>query len=152
MTQQMNQRQIIPNWIIIAFAVISFIGFVDATYLTATHYLGVPPNCSAFSGCEQVTTSEYSAIFGIPISLGGSIYYILLLLLSVAYIETKKQIILSFIKPIVTLGFIFSVWFVYLQLFVINAIFIYCMISASATTILFILSLYLSQKTDRRVS
>lgn len=140
-TPYQAHKQQIRKWIIVSFVIFCFIGFVDASYLTASHYIGVPPNCSLFSGCEKVTTSIYSKVFNIPISLIGSIYYLFLIILSILYIDTKDERILPIIIATTGFGFVASVWFVYLQIFVIKAICIYCMISAMTTLILFLLSI-----------
>ena len=133
---------IIPKWIVFTLIVVSLIGFLDATYLTVKHYLGTPLECSIFEGCEQVTTSQYATIFNIPVALGGAVYYLFIFILLIAYLDTKRNWLISVIPPITIIGFIASVWFVYLQLFVIKAICIYCLISALTSTTLFLLGLF----------
>lgn len=133
--------KIIPKWIIYTIIIVSIIGFLDATYLTAKHYLDAPIPCSVFQGCEKVTTSEYATVFGIPVALGGSLYYLVIFLLSVAYLDLKNSKFLALVPWISIVGFLSSVWFVYLQLFVIKAICPYCMLSALTSTILFILGM-----------
>ena len=129
------------NWFAIACLIVSAFGFADATYLTTQHYLGLPVACSILEGCEQVTTSPYSLIFGIPVALLGSIFYFTVLILSVLYLDSKKIKFLNFIAVITPFGFLASLYFVYLQIFVIKAICLWCMGSALTTTLLFILSL-----------
>jgi uncharacterized membrane protein len=121
---------------------VSFLGFLDATYLTAQHYLGTIPPCVITTGCETVLTSEHSVIFGIPTALLGSFYYLLLFLLAVFSLDMKRGIIrfAAFLTPI---GFLASLYFVYLQLFVIKEICSYCVVSAAASTILFVLGLFI---------
>lgn len=131
----------IPKWIIAAFFITALIGFADAAFLTIEHYRGVVPPCSIISGCEKVTTSVYSEIFGIPLALFGAIYYFTLLVLIIAYFDIKKGIILKIASLITPIGFLASLYFVYLQLFVIQAVCLYCMISAAASVILFILGI-----------
>ncbi len=137
----------IPNWLIIAFLVVSFLGFLDATYLTAQHYLGTIPSCVITTGCEIVLTSEQNAIFGIPVALIGSVYYFLLFLLAVLSLEMKRGII-RFVALLTPLGFLASLYFVYLQLFVIKEICFYCIVSATTSTILFILTLFIIIKSS----
>ena len=138
----------IPNWLIIAFLAVSFLGFLDAAYLTAQHYLGTIPPCVITTGCETVLTSEHSVIFGIPTALLGSVYYLLLFLLAIFSIDIKREIIrfAAFLTPI---GFFASSWFVYLQLFVIKEICSYCVVSAATSTILFVLGLLIIIKSSR---
>lgn len=138
----------IPNWFIIVFLAVSFLGFLDATYLTAQHFLGTIPPCVITTGCETVLTSEHNAVFGIPVALLGAIYYLLLFLLAVFSLDMKREIIrlAALLTPI---GFLASLYFVYLQLFVIKEICSYCIVSATISTILFILGLFIIIKWSR---
>lgn len=132
----------------IVFLVVSAIGFLDATYLTIEHYRGGIPPCTT-AGCEIVLTSAQSEIAGVPVALLGSLYYLTLLVLSIAYLDSKKTAIIQFASYCTTAGFVASLYFVYLQLFVIKHICQYCMVSASTSTILFILGVYVIIKMRR---
>lgn len=131
----------IPRWIIAAFFIAALIGFADASFLAIEHYRGVVPPCTIISGCEKVTTSDYSEVFGIPLALFGAIYYFTLLILIIAYFDLKKEAILKIAALITPVGFLASLYFVYLQLIVIQAICLYCMISAAASAMLFVLGI-----------
>ncbi len=133
---------IILKWLPILFIALSFLGFSDATYLTAKHYLGSPVTCIIFEGCEKVTTSPYSIVFGVPVALLGALYYAAILILAVAYWDSKRIGILKLLAVITPAGFLASLWFVYLQLFVIKAICFYCIVSAATSTALFGLGIY----------
>ncbi|MBI2506750.1 MAG: vitamin K epoxide reductase family protein [Candidatus Colwellbacteria bacterium] len=129
------------KWIPIAFLILSLIGLIDASYLTAKHYTGTPINCSFLNQCDKVTTSEYATAVGIPIALLGAIYYLTVFILSAIYLDKKRERILNFTARLTTVGFLISLWLVYLQLFVIKAICIYCVISAATSTLLFVLGI-----------
>ena len=132
----------IPKWLFAFFLiVISFIGFLDATYITLKHYLGVPITCSILNGCEKVTTSVYSTVFNIPVALIGSVYYLIIFALIILYLDTKKETIFYTASKITALGFIASIWFTYLQIFVLKAFCFYCLVSSGTSTILFILGI-----------
>jgi uncharacterized membrane protein len=135
-----------PKWLIIAFILISFIGFLDSTYLTIKHFSGDIVPCTILDGCEEVTTSKYSKIFGVPIALLGTLYYALIFFLSIAYLDTKKIGILKLLSLLPIIGFIFSAWFIFAQTFLIKAFCEYCILSAITSTLLFILGLYLYSK------
>ncbi len=47
-----------------AIGVVAFLGMVDALYLTVMRGIHVP--CSVTGGCNEVLTSPYSEVFGIP--------------------------------------------------------------------------------------
>lgn len=135
----------IPKWIIISILVVSIIGFLDASYLTVKHYDGTGINCSLLNGCDTVTTSKYSVIGGIPISLIGALYYLVIFLLLIAYFDMKKIGFLRFVAQFSLAGFMASLGLVFLQFFIIQALCLYCMISAISSTIIFMLGLLLSR-------
>jgi uncharacterized membrane protein len=125
---------------------VALIGFVDAAYLTIEHYQGVIPPCSITKGCDKVLTSTYASLFGIPTSLLGSIYYFVILAGVFAYIESKNFSILKWTLSITGVGFLFSLWFVYLQVFSIGSYCAYCLGSAATSTVLFILAIIVFKK------
>ena len=134
---------VIPRWLALSFLSVSFIGFLDATYLTVKYYLGTPLNCSILEGCETVTASQYATIGSIPVALLGAIYYLAIFLLIIVYLDTKREGAMTFAARFTIIGFLVSLWFLYLQLFVIKAICLYCMVSVLTSTLLFILGLIL---------
>jgi len=103
----------------------------------------VPP-CT-LGGCEQVLASQYSKIFGIPLALIGAVYYLIVLGLALAYLKLKNnKIILAFLG-VTLFRFLFSVFFISLQVFVIGAVCDYCLASAAISTILFVLSVFMAR-------
>lgn len=125
-----------------SFLIVSFIGFLDATYLAVKHYIGGAIPCSITQGCEVVTTSQYAVILNIPVALLGAIYYLIIFVLAVLYIDTRRESIINFISRFTIIGLIASLWFVYLQVFVIEALCFYCLISAFTSLLLFVLGLF----------
>lgn len=138
--QQLQQPLQLSKWVPIVMLIVALIGFADATYLAIEHLRGVSPNCSILAGCEVVTSSKYSEIFGIPVALGGSVYYLSVFLLLVAYLDTKKIYFFRLVTLLTPLGLLASAWFVFLQLGILKAICIYCMGSAISSTVLFVLA------------
>lgn len=122
---------------------LSFAGFLVASYLTIQHYMGNVVPCSVLHGCEIVTTSVYSEIWGIPISLGGSLYFIAILFSALAFWSSNKKIFLNFALILSSLGFIAALGLFYLQFFVLDAICIYCATSDTISILLFIVILFM---------
>lgn len=134
-----SPTQIIPKWLVAVFLIAALLGFLDTTYLTVKHYSGSALNCSAvFGNCEKVTTGKYATVGGIPLALIGAIYYLTIFILTIAYLDARRQTIMLLASFLTIPAFLASVGFVYLQLFIIKAICPYCMASATLTTILFI--------------
>ena len=128
------------------FSLIALIGFADAAYLTAKHYAGVIPPCSLTNGCETVLTSAYAAIGNIPISLIGAAYYLLLFIACVIYFDSKNTRVLKAAAYFTTAGFLTSLILVTLQIFVIQALCLYCLVSATTSITLFVLGLIILKK------
>ncbi len=124
-------------WAVVGLILV-FIGFLDASYLTAAHYTGSNVACYVARGCDIVTTSKYSKIGIIPISLAGLLYYLALGGLISVFIFTKSKRAVKLALGLVSIGFLVSLYLVYLQLFVIHALCLYCIISASISTIVFL--------------
>lgn len=130
------------NKTIYSFVLFSLIGFSDALYLTVSHYTG-DITCSVVSGCQEVLVSKYSAVWGIPISIFGAAYYLLIFFSALLYLDTKYKLFAKALSYLPTIAFAFSLYLVYLQIFIIHSICQYCMLSALMCTALFISSLYL---------
>jgi uncharacterized membrane protein len=136
-------------WLIV-FILLGVIGFGDATYLTIKHFQNEPPACSILEGCKQVATSNYSVIWGIPIALMGLLYYLCLLFLAIIYFDTKNEFFIKLAILQTVLGFIFSLYLTFLQIFIIKATCIYCLLSATSSILLFMLSTGIFAKQFRR--
>ncbi len=120
------------------FFLLSLLGLADATYLTIAHYRAGSPGCVLVQGCDLVTTSAYSMLGPIPVAILGMLYYASIFTLSLVFAVTQKIKIFRLVCLLTPLGLLASLWFVYLQLFVLHAICLYCMGSALSSTLLFI--------------
>ncbi len=131
---------------------ISALGFIDATYLTVQHYTDFTLPCTITHGCDIVTKSEYSSMMGIPVALLGALFYVGIFLTTYIILEMKKESFLRFVAYSTTAGFLFSLWFLYIQAFILHAFCQYCLLSAITSTTLFILSvLYLRGLSHPRI-
>lgn len=125
-------------WPMYAIIAASFLGLLDAGYLTYERYAGKNLKCFIAQGCDVVTTSVYSEIFGIPLSLFGLLFYLTVFVLALVINDTKNIFWHRFILWVSTPAFAVSVVLVYLQLFVLRAVCIYCMTSAALSTLIFV--------------
>ena len=106
----------------IAAALVALAGFGVAGYLTWAHYADSPVICVAGGGCETVQRSSYSEIVGIPVALLGLLSYatILALIAWDAPIARLGAAALAFV------GLLFGIYLLVVQLFVIEAICVWC--------------------------
>lgn len=122
-------------------ALVALVGLVDASYLTIEHLSGRNVRCMIVTGCDEVLQSRYATLAGqIPVaSLGALAYFTVFSLATLAlfgYAGARRLV-----APVVALMFLATVWFVYLQAFVIRAYCVYCLLSAAVTTTLALLTL-----------
>lgn len=88
------------------------------------------------NGCDTVNSSAYSTFAGVPVAVMGVIGYLILLNLQMF---NSKLIFLNVIYWVVScIGFIFSLYLVYLEVYIIHSICFWCTISLLIITILFL--------------
>lgn len=120
----------------IAILVVSVIGIGIATYLTYVHYAGIKVACLASGGCETVQSSTWSKLAGIPVAVLGLASYIAIFLS--LWLRNEIGRIAGF--GVALIGFLFSMYLTYREVFSIHAICEWCVTSAVLMTVLMILT------------
>jgi uncharacterized membrane protein len=115
-----------------ASAALGSAGVGIAGYLTYVHYAGLHPICGISHGCETVQTSSYASLFGIPVALLGLITYVLILI----SLKRPDENGLLAGYALTLIGFGFSVYLTYREVFTIHAICSWCVSSAIVFTLL----------------
>ena len=130
-------------------AFVSLIGLADAIYLTVEHLSGNTVRCTIVKGCSEVLSSPYASVAGMPLAgVGAAAYFIVFsgaTLAAFGYKGAGK--IVTFVAGLM---FLFTLWLVYLQAFVIKAFCQFCLLSALVTTVLTVL-VFLARRYDRRM-
>ncbi len=139
----------LPKWLLYAFLTVAIIGFLDATFLTVKYYVGGSLPCALFHGCDIVTKSVYATIVGIPIALMGALYYLIQTILIILALDTGQSKYVKVAGYYSFVGFSASLYFLYLQIFILKALCIYCIFSALSSTLLFVLGLMILRHTRR---
>lgn len=137
-------------YLILALAVV---GIIDAGYLTWEHYANVIPPCSTsiFVDCGAVLRSKYALVFGIPLAVYGLLYYSAVTL-SILYAQiTNRRVGRYLLVFLTTAGTFISGYLMYLQLFIIGSICLYCTGSALISFTLFYLVQKYYQKERKRL-
>jgi uncharacterized membrane protein len=127
-----------------AAALLSLVGVLVATYLYLYKIGLVGTMVCGTGACELVQTSRWSRFLGIEVSLIGLVGYVSLLGVSLAGLQPANQARRWPDRLLVVLaggGFLFSVYLTYLELFVIEAICRWCVVSAAIIFALFLISL-----------
>ena len=106
----------------LAAGLVALAGVGVAGYLTWTHYSNSTVICVRGGGCETVQHSSYSEIAGIPVALLGLIAYSAVLAL-VVWDHPFARLAAA---TIALVGVAFGVYLLVVQLFVIDAICVWC--------------------------
>jgi uncharacterized membrane protein len=117
----------------ITLIVLAVVGLGVASYLTYIHYAGIKPACTAGESCTKVQTSVYSKLAGVPVALIGLIGYIAILA-SLLAPEGEGSRLATMAFTLV--GFGFSAYLTYRELFSIHAICEWCASSAVIMTVM----------------
>ena len=134
--------------------VLAFMGLMDSGYLTFKHFTGGEVACDAIPGmeCDIVLGSTYSLVFGVPLALLGALYYLAVLVFGVLYLRGKEDTLLRLLMGATSVGFLSSLYLIYIQAFVLYAYCTFCIISALISTTLFISLLVMTLRKDKALN
>jgi uncharacterized membrane protein len=120
----------------IAILVLCLLGIADAGYLTYVHYAGLKVLCLASGSCETVQSSRWAKLDGIPVAVLGLIGYIVIVL----SLRVRGELGRAAGFGVAVIGFGFSMYLTYRELFTIKAICQWCVASAILMTALVIVT------------
>jgi uncharacterized membrane protein len=122
-------------------ALVALAGLFVAIYLTL-YKLGVVGTLSCSVGsCETVQLSRWATLLGLPVAVWGVGYYALVFVLTLAGVQERFAESRGLALALAVLtgwGLLFSAWLTYLELFVIDAICQWCVVSAILAAVLFV--------------
>ncbi len=120
------------------FYIFSCIGLADTIYLSYHAITKTDVACWFFpkEWCQKVQYSQYSKTLGIPNAYLGLLMYIAILVLT--YFTQASLVAPWIVKAVVVLGFAFSMYFTFIQAFVLRAFCTWCVISAVNFTVMFV--------------
>lgn len=133
------------RWLAFLILIFAFIGLADSAYIAQSESSGTPLLCtiSGLSGCNVVAASPYSSLFGIPLADYGLVFYALLFFFAAVELVFSHILIRRAVQLVAALGLLASAYFMAIQLVVINALCIYCAVSAAASLLVFLFALFL---------
>lgn len=123
-------------WLVLA---LSFIGVADTWYLAYSALTDTALSCgiNVIDGCNTVAQSEYSRLLGIPLGLYGVAFYVLTFILAAVLLAAPKRILAKGLYALSGIGLVFSLYFLGLQVFVIKALCVYCLVSIALSLLNF---------------
>jgi uncharacterized membrane protein len=110
--------------------VLTVLGIAVAGYLVYVHYADIEPVCNIAHGCHKVQTSKYADLAGVPVALLGLIGYVTIFLALLVRGEAARMLA----ALVALVGFGFSAYLTYRELFTIDAICQWCVASAILMT------------------
>lgn len=125
----------------IILAVLDILGLLVAGYLTVVEVGGGVPFCGPIKGCAEVALSEYARIGGVPVAVFGVLLSVVLLSLALAWWKTDIYGLLLGHYGLSLVGVIFDGYFLYLQVFVIKAVCIWCVTYEVSLLLRFLIAL-----------
>ena len=114
-------------------AVLSLAGIGVAGYLSYSHWFNHSVVCAGFGSCDTVAQSDYAHLAGVPVSVLGLLGYVALFVVAAFWLGVGDRFEtwpLLAIWGMSIGGAAYSVYLTYLELFVIDAICIWCVTSA----------------------
>ncbi|MEM7066838.1 MAG: vitamin K epoxide reductase family protein [Cyanobacteria bacterium P01_B01_bin.77] len=151
MGRRRKENRGIYRWSRPAIGAIATVGALGTAYLTVIKLMGNSAACPV-KGCDQVLTSAYADVFGIPLTLFGCLAYLSMVALSLGPLlingeanREQRQKLEETTWPLLFIGatgmMVFSGYLMYLLATELKAACLYCIASASFTVLMFLLTL-----------
>ena len=117
---------------VIFILLLAFAGLADSAYLARHEANGSPLICTIGSseGCAVVAESPYSEFLGIPLSVYGILFYAIVFAIAALELVLFDRLLRRVLQGLAAFGVVASAYFLAIQLFVIDAICVYCIGSA----------------------
>ncbi len=128
-------------WLSMALALV---GVLVSIYMTVYKLTSNNAMCLGSGDCSTVNSSPYSQVYGIPVAFVGVLGYVAIfgaLLLETRGGKFFKRNSTFFVFGLSVTGFAFTLYLVYLEIFVIKALCPFCITSQITMTLLFILTI-----------
>lgn len=130
------------KWLYRISIALAVLGVLVSIYMTIYKLTENPNMCLGNGGCSTVNASVYSEVSGIPVAvvgIGGYLAILVLLLLENRFSFLKTNGTMA-VFGLTLVGFLFTLYLVYVELALIHALCPFCVTSQVTMTILFILS------------
>jgi uncharacterized membrane protein len=137
--------------IFVVVAIVSLAGLADATYLSVQALTGETLGCGGSPDCFRVLGSSYARVAGVPVALFGALAYFSVFTFATfaAFGYSRARM---FLIPTIGAMFLATLWFLYVQAFLLHAYCRYCLFSAATTFLLAGLVIALPPGRDKIVS
>jgi uncharacterized membrane protein len=131
----------VPRWLPLTTTVLTVAGLAVSAYLTVEHFTSSTTLACPETGivnCQKVTTSAQSAVLGVPVAVLGLVFFLVMVPACLPVAWRLPQPALRWgraLSALTGVGFVF--YLVYAELFVLDAICLWCTAVHVITVILF---------------
>lgn len=130
------------KWLYRISIILVVIGLIDSIYMTIYKVTSNDALCLGSGECSTVNASVYSEIYGIPVASVGIAGYFAILL--VHFFERRDNFFAKngpmLIFGMALTGFIFTVYLIYVEFAVLQALCPFCLVSQGSMSLIFIIS------------
>ena len=125
---------------VVAILVLAFCGLADSVYIATYEMSGTGIVCGSgsYSDCSMVSSNPHAYLFGVPIAWLGVLFYSSIFVLAALELVMWSQFLRRVIQGSSLLGVLAALYFLYIQMFVIGAYCVYCLISGLIALIMFL--------------
>jgi uncharacterized membrane protein len=131
-----------PPWAPVVTLIICVLGMAVASYLTYAHYTDPRNLACSDSGvinCARVTTSAQSHFLGMPVAVLGLAYFVGMAVLCSPWFWRRPEPVIRGLRVVgAVAGIAMILYLIYAELFIIDAICLYCTVVHVLTLLLFI--------------
>ncbi|HEU0085646.1 MAG TPA: vitamin K epoxide reductase family protein [Candidatus Paceibacterota bacterium] len=138
---------IIPSdmWMRILLFVLGAVGFGISFYIHKKKKIGKPLVCMVNFDCDGVVKSQYSKFLGIELEVIGMVYYAFMALLYLVLIFLATYLLpiwfLIFLVAAPFFAFLFSLYLLYVQIFLLKKGCSWCFFSSAVCILIFIVTI-----------
>ena len=120
----------LPWWASIGSLVLALAGLVVSAYLTVEHYTSsvalACPDVGVIN-CQKVTSSQQSELFGLPVALLGLLFFVVMVVATLPVVwRVPSKALRRTRLGLAVLGVAFVIYLIYVELFVVDAICLWC--------------------------
>jgi uncharacterized membrane protein len=130
------------KWLYRISVALAVLGLLVSIYMTIYKVTSNNSMCLGSGDCSTVNSSKYSEVNGIPVAVFGVLGYAAILV--VHFFENRnrffKQNGTLIIFGMALTGFLFTLWLIYVEVAILNALCPFCVTSQTAMTLIFMIA------------
>jgi uncharacterized membrane protein len=131
------------KWLYRVSAILVIVGLLVSIYMTIYKITSNDAMCLGSGECSTVNASRYSEVYGIPVAAVGVAGYLAILL--VHWFEQRDKFFekngLMLIFGMALAGFLFTVYLIYVEFAILQALCPFCLASQAAMSVIFVISI-----------